>query len=77
MSTGIHTVLWQGEVLPDRTEAGKKRLCRSRIVKNLYMTFAPGRGLVTVFGAVIQPRRGLHEHVPDAREFSICAFAAG
>jgi hypothetical protein len=70
-------VPWQGEVLPDRTEAGKKRLCTSRIAKAFHVTCAPARGLVTVFGVVIHPRSGLHEHVPDARDLRYLRPAAG
>lgn len=57
-------------MLPDGSEAGRERLCTSRIAKALHVTFASARGLITVLGAVAHPRRGLHEQMLHCREFS-------
>lgn len=57
MAGSRHPVPGRGEVLTDRTEAGKKRLSQAGIAKALHLALAPTRGLVTVFRAVIDPGR--------------------
>lgn len=65
----------QGDVLPDRPEAGEKFLCAFRIAKASHTTLAFARRLVDVLRPVVQPGGRFYEHVLDVRQlgnFGLC-----
>jgi hypothetical protein len=68
---------FQGEVWPDRPDAGEKLLCAFRMAKASHATLAFARRLVAVLRPVVQPGGRFYEHMLYVRQLGISAFAAG
>ncbi len=58
----------QGEVLADQPEAREESLSARRVAKPSHASLAFAGGLMTVLGAVVRARSGLHEHALDGGE---------